>query len=263
MDAILCRDSLIYATYRKAQRGLSAVQATSCKGQTITGSIYLLCLKSVVVNVDQCDEARPACAKCVKAKRVCSGYSEGLDLVLRTQNDAAKAAVDRRVHKNKSRSQTPENTFERQPSTAVAVPYPLYEPEETNALCFFVSTFVLYGRDTQADRGFIEHLPFLFNRLRAESPLSLCLAAASNIVFGKWERKTFGAERYAFPSYTKALKATRVALQDPIESVADETLMAVCLLGFYEVLPNNPNAVSEIPVVFTALSDRCNTRLCH
>ena len=119
----------------------------------------------------------------------------------------------------------------------VAVPHPLYEPEETNALYFFVSTFVLFGRDTQTDRGFIELLPFLFNNLRPESPLSLSLTAASNILFSKWERKNPGAESYAFPSYAKALKVTRMALQDPVEGMSDETLMAVCLLGFFEVWP--------------------------
>lgn len=171
----------------------------------------------------------------MKAKRVCSGCSEGLDLVLRDQNKTAKAGVDRRVHKNKSRSQTPDSLLEPQPSSALVVSHPLYEPEETNALCYFISTFVVYGRDSQADRGFLELLPFLFNNLRVESPLSLCLAAASNFLFSKWERKNPGAVRYSFCSYTKALEATRVALQDPVESVADETLMAVCLLGFYEV----------------------------
>ena len=180
---------------------------------------------------------RPACGKCVKARRVCSGYSEGLDLVLRQQNEAAKAGVERRVQKHKSRSQTPEKLSEPQHANLLVVPHSLYEPEETNALCFFVSTFALYGRDTQADRGFLEFLPLLFNSLRPESPLLLCLTAASNAIFGKWERKNPGAERSAFPSYAKALKATRVALQDPVESMSDETLMAVCLLGFYEVCP--------------------------
>lgn len=171
----------------------------------------------------------------MKAKRVCSGYSEGLDLVLRQQNEAAKAGVDRRVHKSKSRSQTPDDVLDSRSSTALVVPHTLHEPEETNALCFFVSTFVLYQRDTQADRGFLELLPFLFNSLWPESPLSLCLAAASSLAFSIQDRGNLGAERYAFSSYTKAVKATRAALEDPVESVADETLMAVCLLGFYEV----------------------------
>ena len=187
--------------------------------------------------MNQCDEVRPACGKCVKAKRFCCGYTDGLDLVLRQQNKAAKAGVDRRVQKNKSRSQTPENVLKSQSSIELVVPYPLYEPEETNALYFFVSTFVLYDRDTQADRGFLELLPSLFNNLRLDSPLSLCLTAVSKILFGKWERKQFEAERHAFPSYAKALKVTRVALQDPVESMSDEILMAVCILGFYEVCP--------------------------
>ena len=173
----------------------------------------------------------------MKARRTCTGYFEGLDLVLRQQNSAAKAGVDRRVQRNKDRFQMDEKLLEPQRSTDLVIPYPLYEPEETNALCFFVSTFVLYVRDAQADRGFIELLPFLFNSLRPESPLSLCLTAASNILFGKWERKSSEAERDAFSSYAKALKGTRAALQDPVESMSDETLMAVCLLGFYEVCP--------------------------
>ena len=173
----------------------------------------------------------------MKANRVCSGYSEGLDLVLRQQNEAAKAGVDRRIHKNKSRSQTPDDVSEPRSSTALVVPHTLHEPEETKALCFFVSTYVLYQRDTQADRGFLELLPFMFNSLRPESPLSLCLAAASSLLFGIRNHRNSAAECYAFSSYSKAVKTTRAALQDPVESVADETLMAVCLLGFYEVRP--------------------------
>ena len=36
-------------------------------------------------------------------------------------------------------------------------------------------------------------------------------------------------------AYGKALTATRAALVDPISSLSDETLMAVCLLGMYDV----------------------------
>lgn len=237
VHALFGSTSLSHAPYRKAQWGLSAVQAASCKGQITPALCYLPSLKNFVVDVEQCDEARPACSKCVKAKRVCSGYSEGLDLVLRHQNEAAKAGVDRRVHRNKSRSQTPDDPSESQSSTALVMPHTLYEPEETNALCFFVSTWVLYQRDTQADRGFLELLPFLFHSLRPDSPLSLGLAAVSSLLFGIRERRNPESERYAFSTYTKAVKAARAALQDPVESVADETLMAVCLLGFYEVRP--------------------------
>lgn len=36
-------------------------------------------------------------------------------------------------------------------------------------------------------------------------------------------------------AYGKAIASTRLALQDPNECYSDETLMAVLLLGLYEV----------------------------
>lgn len=60
------------------------------------------------------------------------------------------------------------------------------------------------------------------------------------MLFGKWERNLKDVELLALPHYGKALEATRMAVQDPVKSMADETLMAVCLLGFYEVRSTNP-----------------------
>ena len=111
----------------------------------------------------------------------------------------------------------------------------LAESEESHAVAFFVSTFVLYPRDTQADRGFVELLPLICGNLRVGSPVSLALKASSRAIYSKWERGRKDAETLAFPDYGHAIEATRVALQDPAESMSDETLMAVCLLGFYEV----------------------------
>lgn len=102
-------------------------------------------------------------------------------------------------------------------------------------MSFFVSTFVIYPRDTKADRGFLEHLPYLFGELRVGSPLSLALTAASRILYSKWERKRKDVETFSYPDYGLALESTRRALEDPVESMTDQTLMAVCLLGFYEV----------------------------
>lgn len=183
----------------------------------------------------QCDEARPACGKCVRANRICSGYVEGLDLVLRDQNESAKARVNRRQNAlNKSKSSTSELQLTSRSPTTVILP-PLAESEESHALSFFVSTFVIYPRDTQADRGYLELLPHLFGSLRIGSPLSLALKAMSSIMFHKWGRRQQDAGLLSFPHYARALKATRTVLQDPVESMSDETLMAVCLLGLYEV----------------------------
>lgn len=155
--------------------------------------------------------------------------------MLRDQNEKVKAHANKRQKAlSKSKSLTPESQLtSRSPSPNIL--FPLAESEEAHSLSFFVSTFVLYPRDTQADRGFLEHMPFLFANLRVGSPLSLALTASSRILYSKWERMRRDEECLSTSNYGKALEATRMALQDPVECMSDETLMAVCLLGFHEV----------------------------
>ena len=187
----------------------------------------------------QCDGVRPACRKCVESNRECSGYLEGLDLVLRSQNQAAKAGVERRqkaLIKKRTQSHETSQNAAAALTSAVALRNPLVESEESHALCFFISSHVLYPRDPQADRGIIELLPLVFANLRADTPLSLSLAAVSRCMYGAWERRIRDTETTEVRlAYGKALMATRHVLKDPHESTTDETLMAICLLGFYEV----------------------------
>lgn len=107
--------------------------------------------------------------------------------------------------------------------------------KDSQALCFFVSSWVLFPRDPQTDRGVTEILPLFFADLRPGTPLSLSLAAISNFLFGAWEHGVRHETRQMQSAYGEALSATRLALQDPNECYSDETLMAVLLLGFYEV----------------------------
>lgn len=163
----------------------------------------------------QCDETRPACGKCKKAKRVCTGYRDGLDLVLRSQNNVVKATVERRQK--------------------LKIPPSPMDDKDSQALCFFVSSWVLFPRDPQTDRGVTEILPLFFAGLRPGTPLSLSLAAISNFIFGAWEHGIRQETPQMQSAYGKALSAMRLALQDPNESCSDELLMSVLLLGFYEV----------------------------
>lgn len=54
-------------------------------------------------------------------------------------------------------------------------------------------------------------------------------------MYSKWELKRNDVEAISYSDYGVAIKAMRVALQSPVDMMSDETLMAVCLLGFYEV----------------------------
>ena len=180
----------------------------------------------MLTNHDKCDEARPACGKCVKGKRVCSGYQEGLDLVLRDQNAVAQATVQRRQKlANKSRSVSPR------------VLHSPVEDEESHALTFFVSSWVLFPHDPETDHGITELLPFFFGNLKSGTTLSLALTAVSRLLFAAWERRVRAVVETpeSQMAYGKALTATRVAIEDPVQCTEDETLMAVLLLALYEV----------------------------
>lgn len=206
----------------------------------------------------QCDETRPSCHRCIKSNRVCPGYAEGLDLVLRDQNEVAKASVGRRQKAaQKTRlackpSQSPSETSSRpsngsspscssSPSSApdprCLIPNPSYlaPSEEDYQLCLFTDTFVLYPHDGQADCGFIGLLPLMYSSVKLDAPLALCVTAIASALSAKFVYKMRDVEMPKVrQKYTKALTATRRALEHPVESLTDETLMAVCLLGLYE-----------------------------
>ena len=110
------------------------------------------------------------------------------------------------------------------------------ESEDDHALSFFVSTYVFYPHDPRTENSLPEILPLFFANLKPDTPLSLTVAAVSRLLFVAWERRARDFEKPVTQiAYGKALTATRAALSDPVERVRDETLMAVCLLGLYEV----------------------------
>lgn len=146
-------------------------------------------------------------------------------MVLHDQTYSAKLAIERR-QKRASRKNLP----------SLTIPMSLAEQEDSHALCFFISSYVIYPRDPRTDRGFMELLPLFFADLKPNGPLSTTLYAVANSFFAAWERRARDFETPAMQvAYGKALKATRTALSDPFERLSDETLMAVCLLGLYEV----------------------------
>lgn len=145
--------------------------------------------------------------------------------MLRDQTHSTKTAVQRRQKSTSRRS-----------SPSASVPVPLSESEDSHALCFFVSSYVLRPHDPRTDRGITELLPLFFADMKPGTPLSLTLSAVSRSIFAGWERRV---RNFEIPmtqlAYGKALTATRAALADPVQRLSDETLMAVCLLGMYEV----------------------------
>ena len=93
----------------------------------------------------------------------------------------------------------------------------------------FFSNFVNILRHPDTNRGYINALVPLYNAARPDSALYAAVAAVSLAIFEGSHNQL--AQR----SFGEAITAAQTALQDPKESLEDETLMAVLLLSLFEV----------------------------
>ena len=80
--------------------------------------------------------------------------------------------------------------------------------------------------------GYIDCLLPLYTQAAENSLLHLVIDAVSLAIAGRSSRRSFHLGQSAFG---KALARTKKAIEDPIESLQDETLIAVLFLGLYEV----------------------------
>lgn len=114
------------------------------------------------------------------------------------------------------------------------VPRALGESPEQGAICAFFSNFILGPCHPDSQCGVFEYLHPLYIAARHDSILSLATSAvALTIAAGDPRRRS--SFRLGQKLFGMALRETGLTLQDPIKCLEDETLMAVLLLGFYEV----------------------------
>lgn len=115
-----------------------------------------------------------------------------------------------------------------------SIPRALIESPEQSAINEFFTNFILIPRHPDGQRGFLECLYPLYNSTRPGSLLSLATSSVALLIAGgsPSKRKCYKLGQSVFG---KALRLTSVAIQDPIESVKDETLLAIMILGFYDV----------------------------
>ena len=209
--------------------------------------------------------------RCTKTKRTCPGYRKSFDLVLRDQNQITRDKVQGKKHRrnasplslsSSSTSPEPFHNSRDVPVTKAAWQSPspptelvLLTPEDI-ALCMFFSNFVVITRHPDTNRGYMDALMPLYNTARPDSLLYLAVITVSLAIFGgsrRHQRVTVLAQN----SFGKALVATQKAIQDPIESVKDETLMAVLLLSLFEV-STTPKFLQQsfAQIIIAGLSER-------
>lgn len=106
---------------------------------------------------------------------------------------------------------------------------------EEQAPCYFVSSYVV-GQD-HTSKG---HFDFLLPMMKNEPPDSHLSIAFSAVAMASLANRPNSRSRQlynqALYQYSKALKATNLALQDPTHQKSDQTLASVLMLGFYEVI---------------------------
>ena len=113
----------------------------------------------------------------------------------------------------------------------------LMECPEDNSLCYFMTNYVMVRRHPETSKGFVEHLVPFYSKAASRSPLAFAITAtalfSTRYPYSDPLRVTIKAK--ALASYVEALRLIKVAIQDPQEAKSDSLLMAVLLLGLYEV----------------------------
>lgn len=215
-------------------------------------ALHVSSVQQALISLKQCDEARPACLACTKTKLTCPGYRTPLDLIFRDQNKIAQDKVQGRKNQSYTSSNTnpaPANNAQVIPTTAnalrsISLPNELgFNTPEYAATCVFFSNVVVINQHPDTRRGFMQALLPLYNAARPGSLLDLAITTVSLAMFGM-SRRTQDFVLLGQKSCCKALLATGRAIEDPIDSLKDETLMAVLLLSLFEV--SKPPDLSHI-----------------
>lgn len=218
----------------------------------------------------------PACSQCVKSCRICPGYIQHIDLVLRDQTQLIQSRAQRKKAERKSRagliaSDGPEcsesvgeslgpqsrctslvprgdsSSSSPEPAQAVSsessldnasytnpIPRALGEDPIQPAVNALFDGLSMYNRHPDSARGLIALLRPLYSSARHDSLISLATSSVALAAVGGSLRRS-AYYNLGYTLFGKAVQMTKAAIDDPVESLTDETLMTVMLLGLFEV----------------------------
>jgi hypothetical protein len=174
---------------------------------------------------------------------VCSGYRDPLTLTFRNQTEDVTVKYGGRNDHAGSKPVALKSNFIGSIDASIAAhslprkmsPFSdlryreLYIPIEEQATCFFFQNYIL-----DDFIGYYSYIPNVYGTLPAgcalaEAITSLGMAGIAN------SKKDTRLMINASLKYTSALRTINIALRDPYEAKRDQTLVAVMLLGLFEV----------------------------
>ncbi|KAH7310062.1 C6 zinc finger protein [Rhexocercosporidium sp. MPI-PUGE-AT-0058] len=196
----------------------------------------------------KCDEKRPACSRCLRIGKKCTGYRDESDLMFRHTDPKLREKGRSAMKKggNMHHSQTDLRTSHDRSRKAIAtqgISKVLLPSKEDQKLCFFYHTTMENLVDSDPTQYLHSQLPTLLSRSRPGSTLHLAAQALSYATWGRYRLGYQGVALSASKRYSQALSALATAIADPIEAKSDETLYAVLLLCGYETITFNPEAL--------------------
>jgi hypothetical protein len=200
-------------------------------------SRYVDCLLSSWLT-SQCDLNPSGCSRCAKIGKICPGYRHEQDRVFQVADASTFVTKQTQSIKSKSLEKTVRVITKDSASTQTSL-HPIFfrEPSITNAR-YVALVLNLFSTDTDGGKsyGLLESLPELVGSATEESCLNLAIRAlAKAYASNQRDNLRSNVNNHAVEAYGKALKATNLALKDPILRLQDSTLVSVWLLSVHEV----------------------------
>ncbi|KAI1114500.1 hypothetical protein F5Y14DRAFT_414457 [Nemania sp. NC0429] len=196
----------------------------------------------------KCDEEKPQCRRCVKARRVCPGYRNTKQLIFRSMNAelASRAGASRSSQAHASIT-PPGDTASTGPITSVLfTPRALSQSSgewDAKAISFFLHNHSF--APTKDGPGHLGSLPDLLgSRVNGKGYLESAVLAAGSATLANITGLThLGriAERY----YGETLRSLSATLGDPVEASSDVTLATIIVLQKYEAIVGITIAASD------------------
>ncbi|RAH51462.1 Zn(II)2Cys6 transcription factor [Aspergillus brunneoviolaceus CBS 621.78] len=188
----------------------------------------------------KCDETRPVCLRCTKARRTCAGYRDQLSLWFQDESDATVQKV-KALDKSGSNDSAPPTTAAVAIRQAAAQVYrlqhltfsiPVFDfalDHIFQATCLFLKSYSWLNVSCLVEQS-QTHALSIGEKAMMTGIASVGLANLANLHNSRPFRISSRSE------YTTALQLTNAALCDPVAVKEDTTLTAVACLSLYEII---------------------------
>ena len=189
----------------------------------------------------QCDQQRPQCGQCVRAREKCTGYRDEWDLVFRDQTNHTIKLSKKKAAKKAALNKAVTEVIHQHSSPPLPIFYGIGPSLDEIGLNYFLHDFVSGGRSPS--RGYLNYIPTVYSA-DAEHPTLVTSMAAVGL--GALAARQPELVSHARAKYSQAIRYVNLALASPVEAVKDSTLMSVISLGVFEHVSNFESWIQHV-----------------